>query len=150
MSTPSSTSWLVAPHGLAARVRLLLSTTLRLAAIEWSSRRLTPLELCRSVGIEFGGFDTPQQTSLPLSVQVAHRWWAVETVLRWWPWARERLCLRRSLLLGQQLRHLSPTLCLEVVSVTPFVAHAWLLAGNHRLDMGEAGPMVTDMRESSS
>lgn len=122
---------------------VLLARALRsVIYLELVIRRRSVPALCHRSGITFTGFSVEAQESSGLSWDVAHRWWAVEAVLSRWPWATTRPCLRRSLMLGQMLSHLSPSLGLEMRSVEPFSAHAFLVVRGVRLDMGETGPVA--------
>lgn len=131
------------PASRRKRLRIVAATLWSLARVEATTRR-TPLhDLCIRQGVRFGGFAMPADSPGVLTRDVIDRWWAVESCLRWWPWARHRPCLRRSLVLGHHLKYLSPVLCFEVTSMAPFQAHAWLMVCGYRLDMGDAGPLVT-------
>lgn len=134
---------LPAPVRARRRVRLLVHSFVVLLLVELTARRAPVTALCARFGVEFAGFTPPPGGPRPLPRDILDQWWSVETSLRWWPWARHRTCLRRSLVLGHHLRHLQPALCLEITSTSPFAAHAWLLARGHRLDMGDGGPLVT-------
>lgn len=130
------------PAGRVATVHVLASTTLTMMRVEAVARRRSPVELCRRFGVGFGGFAATAAAASPLPRRLPGAWWGVETVLRWWPWARDRQCLRRSLALGHQLREFDPVLRLDVISLDPFQAHARLEVRGHSLDMGETGPLV--------
>ena len=128
-----------APTRLLRRSKLVLSMLAHLALLEIQVRRRSLPQLCARAQIGFGAFDVPTWSKdlEPLPLHVVESWRAVETALRWWPLARRRPCLRRSLLLGRQIAYLDPVLVLSPVSTDPLEVHAFLVTrGGHHLDVG--------------
>ncbi|WP_375501962.1 lasso peptide biosynthesis B2 protein [uncultured Jatrophihabitans sp.] len=144
------TPYLRPPAGLRRRLRLLARTVVTLGRVELNARRVPLPQLCERFGVELAGFTPPVQPTELLPFDLAARWWAVETTLKWWPFARQRPCLRRSLVLGHDLRAFAPHLCLTIVSAEPFLAHAWLVVRGQHLDMGPAtGQMTRSVSEAA-
>lgn len=71
----------------------------------------------------------------PLPRWADRRLRTVHSVMKMWPFAADRKCLRESLLLGFALRRLSPRLQIGVrASSDELLAHAWVDCGGHVLD----------------
>lgn len=127
------------PRSRRRRVTLLVSAVRTLLTVELTVRRSTVAKACAGLGLSFAAFSPPAGDERPLPFRCQEYWWAVERVCAIWPVARRRMCLRRSLALGHLLRDLRPTLCLQIRSSEPFLAHAWLVVHGQHLDMGETG-----------
>ena len=122
-------------RALAYRGREVATVVVLAARGERDVRRLGLRELAARYGLRLAAQAPvePPQTLLPR--WAGERVRTVWRVMGFWPSARERLCLRRSLVLGARLRELEPAL---VVGVRPggerLEAHAWVVAGGHSLD----------------
>ena len=125
---------------LAAHRSLLKEVPLAVAGAlfcEFHLRRGTSLpRLTALLGINLDREQRGEVIGLPAQLWIRRR--AVDLVMRHWPVARERLCLRRSLVLGWRLREVGPTLQLGVQHREGGVlAHAWLEVGGIRFDMSD-------------
>lgn len=106
--------------------------------VELALRRHGLEAVCEMVGVhlDLGVDETPEPTDrrLPSSARVS--FWAVDQVMRRWPWGDT--CLRRCLVLGQRIRRMDPVVRIGVRTTGDgsFAVHSWLQVNGRALDSG--------------
>jgi len=119
----------------ALRAREVATVVALAVRVERDVRRLGLPELAGRYGLRLAAEAPGEPPQALLPRWAGDRVRTVWRVMGFWPSARERLCLRRSLVLGARLRELEPDL---VVGVRPgdgrLDAHAWVVVGGHSLD----------------
>ncbi|NHC45917.1 lasso peptide biosynthesis B2 protein [Motilibacter aurantiacus] len=126
-------------RAVAHRGREVLTVLVLAARVERDVRRLPLPALAARYGLRLAAEPPGEPPDTLLPRWAGDRVRTVWQVMRVWPSARERLCLRRSLVLGARLRELEPDL---VVGIDPdsvaagqqLAAHAWVVVGGHSLD----------------
>ena len=124
---------------VAHRGREVLTVLALACRVEVDVRRLALPELAARYGLRLAVEAPGDAPDTLLPRWAGNRVRTVWRVMGLWPSARERLCLRRSLVLGARLRELEPDL---VVGVRPGAAdgsgrldaHAWVVVQGHSLD----------------
>jgi hypothetical protein len=126
------------PRGPWRRWREVVVVALVALRVEVALRRHGLEDVCGLMGVrlDLGVEESPAVVGGRLPARVRVSFFAVDQVMKQWPWGDT--CLRRCLVLGHRIRHLRPVVRIGVRTTEDgaLAVHSWLHVRGRDLDSG--------------